>query len=272
MHENQFQEGEKAIQKELVPIGDRILGSIDPRTLSEEQFAQAPALVYHVSTGPLHFDKKINYATFQGRYSETVGSGLYCTDDPVAIARYVQSRSMENLPAEVTALLPYNAKMYDFRSADDPNKNGNIPKELFTEYRTYVIEQIKQKFPNGCPTGKTGERERAAYTDLSKYRSYLNGLLFRNTSEEFQPVGLRMMLGEGQVVVNETILDGISPEQGSVFFRSFMLEKGYNGIICQEGGDGWSEESSSFVFYTTSKVGTFQSWRDNEDESSSNHS
>jgi hypothetical protein len=243
------------VKNELpVPIGERIIGTIDPKTLTEEQFNNSPELLLHGADKPFRFSQDINYSIFSGPYSATVGRGIYTTDDKVAAEKYVADRRIsEGANAVLMRFLPFEARVFDMRTQGNETINAPVPPEFFTQYRQFVIDYFKSRFPNGQPDiSQFGKAEWNLYETLSEHKSFLNKVYFKNGEGNYKPIDLRVMLGT----------DGTmnTSEKGSIPFTLFMLKQGYDGLIYHEDGDGWSETAPSFVFYNPKKVGTYETW------------
>lgn len=242
--------------KVLLPYGDRVIGQINPKSLSEADFNNSPDILFHAANKPFIFSQDIDYAKFTGDYSSTAGSGLYTTNDVTAAQKYLKDRkkSQGGENATMMKFLPYQARMYDMRAQNNEAINAPVPKEMFQKYRQFVINYFKNKFPEGPPDkSQYGKPEWLLYENLREHKAFLNKLNFEKGEGNYEPVDLRIMLG----------IDGTmsSSEKGAITFTEFMLYQGYDGLIYYEGGDGWYESAPSFVFYNPKKVGTFQTWQ-----------
>lgn len=240
--------GIKEATTHLLPIGERTIGTADPKTLSEESFNQSSELLYHAAAKPFAFSQDVDYTTFIGPYSATVGSGLYTTDDLAAVQKYIEVRKISQGAEPVLMRFhPYEARIYDMRAQGNESINAPVPRSIFEDYRQFVINYYKSKFPNGAPAYGTPNWN--LHDSLREHKSYLNQLFFGEPKD----IDLREMLSSnGQ--------PGDS-EKGALTFTQYMLDKGYDGLVYNEGGDGWTESAPSYVFYNPKKVGTFETWQ-----------
>jgi hypothetical protein len=165
-------EGES--NKDLVPIGDRILGVNDPRKMSRQEFDSSPDLLFHGAVGPFVFERKI----ISGPNSQTVGVGFYATDDRENASLYSKIRKNFQGEPDVVKMLPYQARVLDLRSQDNPQVNTPVTQEFITKYRDYVIAQLQSRFPDGQPDVTTDWQNTLRFQKLTGYRSRLNGLIF----------------------------------------------------------------------------------------------
>ena len=232
----------------LEPIGDVVIGKVDPRTLSRVEFERSSELLFHGAESDFAFQRKI----ISGPNSQTIGDGFYTTDDKKNAEFYSNIRKSFKGEPVILSLLPYKAKMLDFRTKDNPTINAPVSPDFIIEYRDFIISIIKSQFPNGQPDFKTDYQKAYYFQNLSNYRSTLNKLIFGG-----KPIELRQILSlEGNAT---------NSEFGASFFTDFMLKKGYDGVISNEGGDHPDQRhTTSYVFYNLEKLGTYDVWHTDE--------
>lgn len=107
----QTAEGLKSPIKEtplLVPIGDVILGWVDPRTLSPDEFERSLDLLFHGTADPAFaFSQEFDYKSFVRPVSATIGEGFYLTDNRREAKIYSQVRQgSSTAPPVVITFLP----------------------------------------------------------------------------------------------------------------------------------------------------------------------
>lgn len=228
----------------MLPIGDRIIGTVDPRTLSREEFEKSPDLLFHGAKEGFEFQRKI----ISGPNSQTVGQGFYTTDDRNNAELYSKIRNSFRGETVVISVLPYQARVLDLRAKSDPRINAPVPLELAVEYRDFIVALIKKQFPDEFPGSSIDYRRTFAYRNLAEHRSNLNKLIFSG-----KPIDLRVMLS--------LLGEAKHSEYGGAFFTEFMQGKGYDGLVYNEGGDHPNQKhTTSYVFYNLEKIGTFETW------------
>ena len=132
--------------------------------------------------------------------------------------------------------------MYDFRNRADIGSNAPVPRELFDEYRHFIINTFTAKYP-AVPSGYD-----PYYRSFKEYRSKLNELYFAG-----KPIDLRQMLS----LTGETA----HSEFGALHINKFMRQKGFDGLIYLEGGDHRNHRiPASYLFFNLHKLGTYESW------------
>lgn len=72
---------QETTQALLEPIGVRVIGEVDPRTLTEEQFRNSPNLLFHGAKEDFVFSRDFDYENFQNPGGFTIGAGFYTTDN-----------------------------------------------------------------------------------------------------------------------------------------------------------------------------------------------
>ena len=245
---------------ELEAIGDVVLGNVDPRTLTEEEFRISPKLLYHgAKQDQLEFDDSVDYTsksleTQTG--SSTVGNGFYTTPELRNAEIYSEERRGTASEAKVQGLLPFQAKMLDMRAKINPRRNAPVTKDFAQEWLSFYQDYFKSEFPTGKPDleGKP----------LSEQAWIAN---WHNITSSYQRL-LKGRIASGDALVLRQLLDrsergrGTETEHAATLFTKFMLSKGYDGLIYNEGGDRWDQEhTTSVVFYNPKKIGTYETWQ-----------
>lgn len=225
------------------PIGERILGSKDPRLLTPEEFNSSPDLLFHGALSPFEFQRKI----ILGPNSQTIGAGFYVTDDRENAELYSKTRKKFQGEPYVMVVLPYHAKVLDMRTKSNSKMNAPVTAQFLIEYRDFIARQIQIEFPEGW-TNPTPGKKNDRYRNLTDSRSTLNRFLYFNKG----PISLREMISyNGNPRASEALAGD---------FTRFMIQKGYDGLVYNEGGDTFGQETTSYVFYNLEKIGTFDTW------------
>lgn len=232
--------------------GEVTLGTRDPRTLAPEEFSRSTDLLYHGSRDPFVFSPDFNYASadyFQSTDgSQTLGEGFYTTDDKSQAENYSRERKFPEVGFEpvITTLLPYQARMFDFRQKEDPRRSGDVPKELFTKWHKYYADYRR--------VSRTQEDRPWWMSALEN--GYMNYLARLAQSEAFT---IRQMLETAPAPALKS--RNLPNPPWSKLFANFMKEQGYDGIIEMEGGEGPGKQAAaSFVFFNLRKIGTYETW------------
>jgi len=227
------------------PIGEVILGQVDPRTLSREEFDNNPDILIHVATNvELKLDPNWDYTKKGPQIGSTIGNGLYLTNDLDEVERYADDRDrvQKGKAAGRLRLLPYQARMYDMRMEGKTSLNADVPEDFFNSFRDYMIE-LKSTLPE--------ETDRYYRQELSDMVRYLNRYKLITCKDGYVPIGLRELLAHG----NDR------PEYFAKDFTGFMISLGYDGLIYNEGGGGWGSNAPSYVFYQLKNVSTYDMWQ-----------
>lgn len=219
------------------PIGDIILGLTDPSKLTKEEFQRSPDLLFHGTGGDSpFFSPDFDYSDPKNESnSHMIGTGYYTTPKRKDAELFSLARGLNN--PVVVEILPYKAKMFDFRKKDDQSNNANVPPLFLDEWiESYKENIIKRDYKKLGHSGKAIDQ------------AYLSSLETRS-----KDMDLRQTLstdGYGRVT-----------EHCVGIFTDFMLQKGYDGIIYIEGGDH-SEHINplSVLFYNLKKIGTYETW------------
>lgn len=234
----------------LEPIGERVLGEIDPLTLSREQFENSPDLLFHGAAKPFDFSFTHNYRSEEylkeSDGSQTLGAGFYTTDDREAAGNYSLVRQGGGTRQTViTSILPYQARVLDLRAKEDVTNNAPVPKHLFDEwvryYNRYYLNRPSENIPWYIDESESG------------YQKYLD------RANLLANIDLRVMLETGPSPILKSRIFP-SPHWAGIF-TEFMIAQGYDGLVYVEGGEGAKGKSNStFVFYNLNKIGTYDSW------------
>ncbi len=235
------------------PIGDIIIGDIDPRTLTKEAFLQSPDLLWHGSGAEFVYNPNFDVHNKPDEgVSNTVGYGFYATDSRDEAELFSSYRLKgENKPAIVIPLLPYQAKMFDFRANSNNGLNAPVPPNIIRDYIAYFRERLRKFSENAAPDSGVHKSIQNIWSE------YLDRI--RKFYDAKTPINLRNMLaraGSGRIEVFD---------DAASIFTDFMTSQGYDGAIYIEGGDDpRQKEPTSFVFYNLDKIGTYETWKQEE--------
>ena len=245
---------------EREPFGDVVLGTIDPRTLSEEEFRSSPELLHHGSKqDKLEFDDSVDYTgtslETQIR-SITIGNGFYTTPEKRNAEIYSELSRGTDSEARTQELLPFQAKMLDMRAKINPRKNAPVTADFAQEWLSFYQDYFKSQFP----TGKL-DLEGKPISEQSMLA------IWHNITSSYLKL-LKSRVASGNALELRQLLDrdksgkGSGTEHASTIFTDFMLRKGYDGLIYNEGGDRADQKHlTSVVFYNPKKLGTYDTWQ-----------
>lgn len=250
-------------QPVLEPVGVRIIGEADPRTLTEEQFRSSPDLLFHGASRNFRFSNRYDYRSPEyyekSDGSQTLGEGFYTTAERDTAENYSVVRQIgQEVNSVVVEVLPHQAKVLDLRAKADSTKTTPVSEEFFSKwydrYRTYFQERNQDE--NLPWHVKMVEAD---------YMEYLVKL------KELKPdPELRLMLGTAPRGNLRLPLMNLPSPPWMKLFSNFMTDEGYDGLVYNEGGEGRNAKShTSYVFYNLEKVGTFESWKEASDMPSS---
>jgi len=230
------------------PIGDVIIGKIDPRTLSREEFERSPELLFHGAEKDFVFKRTL----ILGPNSETIGRGFYTTDDKKNAEFYSRVRKNFKGDPVVLSVLPYQARMLDLRTKGNKLCNAPVSYDFAKEYLDFISASFDGKYPSDyIPDFKLPlSAEAIGFMALNSYRNELRDFIQKHKGQSLE---LRSLIsGRG----NQSL-----SEKGSSYFTQFMLDKGYDGLICNEGGDHPDQKhTTSLVFYNLEKIGVYETW------------
>lgn len=231
-------------ERKAEAMGVRMIGTIDPRTMTPEAFEQSPELLFHGASKAIDFSSEFDYRS-EGYLTEndgsaTLGFGFYTTNKKEEASNYSLVRQARaDAPTVVMQVLPYQARVLDLRRKDNLSENAPVSKEFMTKWRERFLAHRKTK--------KAREGNLGAILDSfeTEYAEYLNKM--SSQSE----IDLRTLLN--------TVRYPAPP--WTLLFSDFMREEGYDGVIYNEGGEGQEGKGgASYVFYNLSKIGTYESW------------
>lgn len=240
----------------LEPIGVRVIGEVDPRNLTEEQFRNSSDLLFHGASTNFKFSRKYDYRSPEyyekSDGSQTLGEGFYTTAERDTAENYSVVRQIgQEVNPVVVEVLPHQANVLDLRAKADPTKTTPVSDEFFSKwydkYRNYYQERSSDE--NLPWHVKSME---------AKYMEYLIKL------KELKPdPELRLMLGTAPRGNLRLPLMNLSSPPWMKLFSNFMIEEGYDCLVYNEGGEGRNAKShTSYVFYNLDKVGTYESWHE----------
>lgn len=247
MFENEFEKTETPSVK--------ILGDKDPSLMSREEYDSSTELLFHGSAND--FTLKRDYDYFSNEYltnndsSTTLGFGFYTVDRQDVAKIYSKQRQVWKSDNEHTvSILPYNARMLDFRNEKDPTKNIDVPKEFALEWKRYFDDYLSNRKER---EGNIGLMLDNFENDYSKY---LDRVL------ELEGFSLRVLL---RTQASKELKTGSTPSPlWSNLFREFVIKQGYDGIIYNEKVEGNDQTCASYVFYNLEKIGTYDTWHNKE--------
>lgn len=262
-------EQEKDVTSE--PVGDVLLGDIDPTTLTRKQFLSSPNLLFHGAGRDFAFSQNFDYKTelhdLPG--SHTVGLGFYATNNVEDAQLFSQARKRDESEPIVLPVLPYHARLLDFRKRADHQANAYVPINFFREYKEYFQEYFSSRFDknynpkediayiNSTTPSEGGEERRKR---VMRWYSWNISQQYLRTLNSFPPDGsieLRSMLS---LTGNRH-----NSEYAMTIISEFMLSKGYDGLICIEGGDHPKHKRPpSYVFFNLKRIGTYEAWHQSE--------
>jgi len=229
-----------------------VLGDKDPRLMSKEEFENSSNLLYHGSSKGFKYSSDFDYNNDEylkeNDASTTLGTGFYTVDNIIAAQSYSKQRQngIESKEENILPVLPFNARMIDFRKEEDLSKNENVPKEFALKWREYFNGYLSKRQER---EGNIGKMFNQFENDYSKY---LDRVL------ELKSFSLRVLL---MTESSPELRSGSTPSPlWSSLFSKFVIDQGYDGIIYNEKVEGSDTTCASYVFYNTKKIGTYDSW------------
>jgi hypothetical protein len=136
--------------------GEVLVGPEDPRTMSLEEFKASPQLFYHGAL--FHFRIDRNWTSYYVSEDSSLisGSGFYTTPTRTEAEHYSSIRKTslgtepkKDLVPVVLEVMPYQAKMYDFTTGNNPEKLGAVSDQFFQEFLDFL---------RNTPDRKAGEQ------------------------------------------------------------------------------------------------------------------
>ena len=242
----------KEVSKDvLIPRGEVILGTTNPRTLTKEEFHNSSDLLFHGAREKFSFSQEIDYTKTRGTYSDTLGRGFYTTPRRENADIYTRLRKGNHTVLEV---LPYQARMLDVRATNHPTNNAPFPENLFNEYVSFLKNYINTSDTDFIKKMATDVNFRTRLNALQTHRDIIYAL-----KRMEKPIDVR------NITASEP--GGTMGDVGADFFTEFMLQKGFDGLIAYEGGDSPEQtQEASVVFYNAKKVGDYEAWHPEERE------
>lgn len=245
------------------PIGIRIIGHRDPRTMTRAEFDASPDALYHAAREHFELDQYFSYDDLKnyehsllGEGGLTLGAGLYATPELREGRNYMRIRGGNS--AKLYTLVPYLARMLDLRCKDQPSENGDLSKMLVDEWRE-LIHAARARIVEGIQKKTKIEfMDRIRMERWEEYANYLDAI-----HQSGQSFDLRTVLGTGI----QRSARGRFPEitvtpapPWIALWTRFMLHKGIDGVLYHEGSEVEDKDSLNAVFYNLEKVGTYASW------------
>lgn len=236
-------------KKNLSPeaIGPRTIGNQNPNKITPKQFRKSPDLLFHGSPSPFKFSPDFNYSSSEyldnNDGSQTLGEGFYLTPSKETAIDYSLVRQIKpQSKTFVTEILPFQTKMLDLRNKHHPTENAPVSADFFTQW----YEKIKQDHQT-----KSSENTPWYIHEMEKdYLSYLEKL----NSLPSLP-NLRVMLGTTISPHPEIPTLNFPSPPWMKLFSNFMVEKGYDGIIYNEGSEKRGQpQNPSYIFYNLKKL------------------
>lgn len=237
-------------QSKPEPIGIRTIGKVNPRTLSKEAFHTNPEILYHGSAEPIKFDRKFDFSNNQSDGSTTLGDGFYTIPSLEEAINYSRIRQGKNATMfNITSILPHETKMLDLRQKNDETRNAPMESDFIKDWVTYYEQYYSNKPKREGFLGETLD-----YFEL-QYLAYL-----KKVAQKQPDIELRQLLATATTPEGFSMAIAPSPPW-SKLFRDFMLSKGIDGIIYNEGGEGTQGKGgATYAFYNLEKIGDYDAW------------
>ncbi len=243
-------------QRKLEPIGLRVMGSVDPTTLTQEQLRSSPDLLFHGAVNPITLSSQFDYDSEEYLKehdgSQTLGEGFYSVSDREIAEGYSQIRQTgrESGPMLVVIeFLPYQARMLDLRAKTDPTRNAPLPRELFIKWSKHFQDYYSQT---------EARRNLARYVQSmeEQYSAYLLEL------QGLPAVDLRVMLGTSPTRNPDIKSLNYPSPPWMRKFAEFMKKEGYDGLVYIEGEEAPAKRNhDTYVFYNVDKIDSFAGWQ-----------
>lgn len=269
-------------------IGEVILGTVDPSTLTEEQFLASQDLLFHGAAQEFTYSPNGEYdrANTGGDGTADYGMGFYTTDNRSQAENFSQVRGMrkyKSLEPLVYPLLPFNAKMLDVRDKTSPDYVGVLPRSFVEQWLQFLDEYLLDENTFASLGGKRESIPPKPMTGMERWNNFLRERVM-GQPKKLPPMSLRerikmsvredsldrlqKVLDEGKPVLirSDGRLSGIFHWMGngliSEAFHNFMRSQGYDGMIYREGGEGEDgEDLTGYVFYNPEVVDTYEGWQ-----------
>ncbi|HBR80331.1 TPA: hypothetical protein DEA21_01615 [Candidatus Uhrbacteria bacterium] len=221
-------------------IGERILGVVDPKGISRAEFEKSPNLLFHGSSKPFEFRPVFDYRSEsyirEQDGSTTLGFGFYTSDSREEASQYSRVRQ-GGKPNEnfITPILPFKARVLDLRWKDDQTRNAPFPPGLVEAWRVAFFEYFRNRKPREGNVGMILDSSEV------EYATYLERVT------KLKAVDLRTLLETAPAP--EVKSRNLPSPYWAILFSEFMLAQGYDGLVYNEGGEGWKSHGPSYVFY-----------------------
>ncbi|MDP4009537.1 MAG: hypothetical protein Q8P53_00980 [Candidatus Shapirobacteria bacterium] len=137
------------LESEKKPVGFRVVGLVDPRTLSPEEFSNSPELLYHGCAKDFKFDSRFDYSSdviLDSDGSWTLGEGFYMTESRNEAENYSRVRQYkDSADAKVISLLPFEAKLLDLRDRENLDNNVPVPVEFVQSWQQFYKDILEKR-------------------------------------------------------------------------------------------------------------------------------
>lgn len=234
--------------------GEIVLGLKDPRVMSKEEFNLSSDLLYHGAAKDFIYSPAGEFDPEEtgGDGTHDYGEGFYMTDNSGQASNYSIVRAAQLLERPIVySFMPFQAKMLDVRSTDDPSGNGKLPRNFVEDWLRYLENFVNNK------------------DNFSRYNEFLKDTLrggindyFLNRVKKAVEENKSINIRGGNNIDNAGIFQREGNGLISHIFKDFMLSKGYDGMIYREGGEGEAREPlTGYVFYNPRVVDTFEGWQ-----------
>lgn len=243
---------------EIIVNGTRIqyllLGETDPLFIDINNPKENEMILYHGSSKVLHVREDYNPSIDENSDgSETLGTGLYTTDNKEQAEKYAELRGGSN-GGYLSVVIPKNAIMLDLR------ENTPIPEDIFQKWVDYWLESVPSLKKRLIEDNGQAIAE-ILFETVNKYTEFL--LKIKDIKDDPNKRNIRYVLAT--MNIPEYGIRFYPGQSQNSIFREFMLSLGFDGIIAPEGGDtkdfGYAD---SYVFFNYSKVGTLDDWKERE--------
>ena len=233
--------------------GEVVLGKVDPRTLTKEQFEESQDLLFHGAAKEFSYSPIGEYdvSATGGDGTTDYGFGFYTTDNSKQAENYSAHRSRYKLSELVVySFLPNRAKMLDVRDAKNPNTNGVLPRDFVEKWNSFLKKHNEDdsNYPHFNDFLKKMQKRGVQEHFLDRHKKDL---------ENNKDIKIRVEDGEVAGIFGAEYNGVID-----IAFQEFMLAEGYDGVIYREGGEGEKGEPlTGYIYYNPSVVDTYEGWQ-----------
>lgn len=222
--------------------------------MSREEFLSSSDALYHGGTKPLELKHVFDYRAEEYHRehdgSATLGFGFYATDSREDAEHYSRVRGVRSTERHVATLLPFDARVLDLRAEHDKTCNAPVPRDIAEAWKAAFL----------------------AYYHVRTRRDGFVGAIFDGFEDQYAAF-LEKALALPAIDLRKLL--GTTPDRalGSPncatppwmhLFADFMRQQGYDGLVYNEGGEGWQSTVASYVFYNLEKIGTYESWQERD--------